>query len=115
MHEYSLFLSLLYHLTEHISSLRNPRLERVVIAVGEFSGIDIDYFKRVIDTFREGTILEDAEVEFEIEKLRIFCRDCGNQSEPEEKRARCPLCGSFSVRILGGLDLVIKRIEAEEE
>lgn len=114
MHEYYLFQSLLLHLKELLSGFKNPRLERVIISVGEFSGVDLDYFRSVVETFREGTILESAEIVFEKEKLRVGCRVCGRQSEPEDKRARCPHCGSFSVDILAGLDLVIKRIEAEE-
>lgn len=114
MHEFYLFQSLLLHLSEHLVDFKNPQIRRVILSVGEFSGIDVAYFKTVIDTFKEGTILDGAEILFEIESLKIHCKSCGAESEPKEKTAKCPLCGSFSVDILAGLDLVIKRIEIEE-
>lgn len=115
MHEYSLFLSLLKVIEEQLKPFKNPRVSKAVLLIGEFSGVDLDYLKEVIGNFKEGTPLEKAEILFEREALRVKCFSCGKEGEPKEKRALCPFCGSFEVKITGGLDLILKTLEIEDE
>ncbi len=115
MHEYSLFLSLLKTIEDELKPFNNPRVTRAVLLIGEFSGIDLDYLKEVIKNFKAGTPLEDVEIIFEREPLKVFCFSCGKEGEPKEKRACCPFCGSFEVKITGGLDLLLKTLEIEDE
>ncbi len=115
MHEYSLFLSLLKTIEEHLKPFGKAKITKVVLRIGEFSGIDLNYLKEVVENFRAGTPLEGSEVVFEREPLRIRCLACGREGEPAEKRAICPFCSSFEVKITGGLDLILKTLEIEDE
>lgn len=115
MHEYSLFLSLLKTIEEQLKPFNNPKVLRAVLLIGEFSGIDLHYLNEVIKNFKVGTPLEDAEIIFEKEPLRVICFSCGKEGEPNEKRARCPFCKSFEVKITGGLDFILKTLEIENE
>jgi len=115
MHEYSLFLSLLKHLEEALWPYKNPRVIKLVLSVGEFSGIDLNYLKEVIENFKEGTPLEETEIVFEKEPLQVECKRCGKRGIPQRPKAQCPFCQSYEVKIVGGLDLLLKSLEIESE
>lgn len=115
MHEYSLFLSLLKHLEEALWPYKNPRVIKLVLSVGEFSGIDLNYLKEVIENFKEGTPLEEAEIVFEKEPLQVECKRCGKRGIPQRPEAQCPFCQAYEVKIVGGLDLLLKSLEIESE
>ncbi len=115
MHEYSLFLSLLRELDNHLKDWKKVKVNKVVLLVGTYSGIDRDYLKEVILTYKEGTLIEEAEVILEEDPLKILCFKCGKEGFPQTNSAQCPFCQSFNVEILRGLDLVLKTIEIEDE
>lgn len=115
MHEYSLFLSLLKTLEDLLKPYQRPKVESLTLRVGLFSGVDIPYLKEVIETFKEGTLLDGAKINFESEPLRVFCPTCQRESEVWDNRARCPYCQGLEVKITGGLDLYIKTVELEDE
>jgi hydrogenase nickel incorporation protein HypA/HybF len=115
MHEYSLFLSLLKIIEDQLKPFKNPRVSKAVLLIGEFSGIDLEYLKEVIKNFKRGTPLDRAEIIFEEEPLKVRCFSCGREGEPQENKALCSFCGSFEVKIIGGLDLILKTLEIEDE
>lgn len=113
MHEYSLFLNVLFHLENLLKDYKKAQLKKIIFSVGEFSGIDLEYLRQVIETFKKNTLLEKPEIFFEIEKLTIQCFNCGSVTEPENKGTQCPYCKSLETKIVGGMDFIIKRVEIE--
>lgn len=115
MHEGYLFVSLLRSIEKQIKTFQPCRITKVVLLVGEYSGIDFDYLKAVVETFKEGSILEDAEVHLKRDPLRIYCPSCGIETTNYEAKACCPLCKSFDVEIRGGLELILASLEVERD
>jgi len=115
MHEGYLFMSLLRSIEEETKSFQPCRITKVVLLVGEYSGIDFDYLKTVVETFKEGSVLEDAEVHLQRDPLRIYCPSCGIETTNYEAKACCPLCKSFDVEIRGGLELILASLEVERD
>jgi hydrogenase nickel incorporation protein HypA/HybF len=115
MHEGYLFMSLLRSIEEQTKSFQPCRITKVVLLVGEYSGIDFDYLKTVVETFKEGSVLEDAEVHLQRDPLRIYCPSCGIETTNYEAKACCPLCKSFDVEIRGGLELILASLEVERD
>jgi len=115
MHEGYLFMSLLRSIEEQTKSFQPCRITKVVLLVGEYSGIDFEYLKAVVETFKEGSILEDAEVHLQRDPLRIYCPSCGIETPNYEAKACCPLCKSFDVEIRGGLELILASLEVERD
>jgi Zn finger protein HypA/HybF (possibly regulating hydrogenase expression) len=115
MHEGYLFMSLLRSIEEQVRPFQPCRITKVVLLVGEYSGIDFDYLKAVVETFKEGSILEDAEVHLKRDPLRIYCTSCGIETTNYEAKACCPLCKSFDVEIRGGLELILASLEVERD
>jgi hydrogenase nickel incorporation protein HypA/HybF len=115
MHEGYLFMSLLRSIEEQTKPFQPCRITKVVLLVGEYSGIDFDYLKAVVETFKEGSILEDAEVHLQRDPLRIYCPSCGIETTNYEAKACCPICKSFDVEIRGGLELILASLEVERD
>lgn len=114
MHEYYLFLSLLSQIEESLNNFINPKIKKIILRIGEYSGVEEAYLREVIETFKVKTPLENAEILFEKDPLKITCERCNLVAEVKT-RACCPNCGSYEVKITGGLDVILKSIELEDE
>ncbi|PMP60633.1 MAG: hydrogenase maturation nickel metallochaperone HypA [Caldimicrobium thiodismutans] len=115
MHEYSLFLSLLKTIEEYLKPYEKPKISKVILSIGIYSGVDLEYLDEVIRNFKVGTLLEEAEIIFEREPLRVQCFQCGKIGEPTIQSASCPFCGSFDTKIIGGFDFILRTLEIEDE
>ncbi len=115
MHEAFLFLSLLKEIESSLKSYQPCRVKKIKLLVGVYSGIEMDYLQRVIETLKEGTFLEETEIVTERDPLRVFCPACGKEEICSHSQAKCPLCGSYTVEIRGGLDLILQTLEIERE
>ncbi|MFN3598664.1 MAG: hydrogenase maturation nickel metallochaperone HypA [Aquificaceae bacterium] len=113
MHEFSIVQSLLELLEEQTRQYGAKRVTKVEISIGVLSGIEPHLLELAFDTFKEGTIAEKAELLVEVEKLRIWCEECGREYQKEELNLLCPGCGSLNTHIRGGQELLLKSIELE--
>lgn len=86
-------------------------VERLILIVGELSGVDKDALSFALPFAAEGTPLEGAEFEFETERAEAKCRTCGVGTDCEFPIAACAECGSLDVQVLGGKGLIIKSME----
>ena len=57
----------------------------------------------------------DAELELTAVPMRLRCRGCAVDWEPDQPDFRCPRCAGGSVEVLTGEELEIDYIEVEEE
>jgi hydrogenase nickel incorporation protein HypA/HybF len=113
MHEFSIVQNLLELLEEEVEKHKAKRVCRVEVLVGLLSGVEPHLLELAFETFKEGTVAEKAELVLQIEKLKIFCEDCGKEFEKEELNALCPSCGGLNTRIVGGQELLLKSVELE--
>jgi hydrogenase nickel incorporation protein HypA/HybF len=115
MHEFSIVQSLLSLVEEYAHREGAKSVSKIVLQVGTISGVEIPLLKRAFDTFKEGTIAQEAHLEIEIENLRLRCLDCGKVSEKEEINAICDSCGSVNTQVVGGEEMLLKSLELEIE
>jgi hydrogenase nickel incorporation protein HypA/HybF len=116
MHEFSIVSSLMLLIEEQAKRYNASKVTKVVLGVGRLSGVEADLLKIAFDTFKEKTICEDAELVIEMEDVKIYCLDCGRESNMGERLSRkCPVCGSLNTKITGGQDLYLKSLEMETE
>ncbi len=113
MHEFSVVQSLLGLIEKYAEENGARLVTRVVVQVGVLSGIEPHLLELAFNTFKEGTVAQDAELVMEIESLRLVCRDCGGEFVKEEISAVCPGCGSLNTEITGGEDMYLKSLEME--
>jgi hydrogenase nickel incorporation protein HypA/HybF len=70
MHEFSIVQSLLEVIEEEAKRHKAQKVLRVELLVGVLSGVEPHLLELAFNTFKEGTIAEEALLVVEIEKLR---------------------------------------------
>ena len=113
MHEFSI-IQALFSQIEDIANTHNAKsISKVYIIVGEVSGAEPHLLKVAFDTFKENTILQEAELFIEYQKPVIRCMECDKEFELEKYAMRCPECKSFKVRLVKGDELILKTLELD--
>lgn len=112
MHEYSLVEALVRRVEEEAARRSAVSVHRLSVRVGELSGVDPDLFAVAYETFRAGTICENAPLALERVVASWSCPAC---RRPIERGAilRCPSCGEPARLDDGGDALTLDRIEME--
>ncbi len=89
------------------------RVLRVEVEVGEFSTIEPEPVRLYFEIVSKGSIAEGAEVEVRKLPIRVKCNSCGYEYEADKYDLTCPECGGIDVEILGGRELIVKKIDVE--
>jgi hydrogenase nickel incorporation protein HypA/HybF len=111
MHEYSIIQSLFERIEAEAASHRARSVERVVIRIGELSGVEVELLETAYLTFREGTICAHAPLEIGSVPAHWVCRACGAVL-PRGQVLRCQVCGGAG-RLEQGDEILLERIEME--
>ncbi len=115
MHEFFVVQNILKSVEEILKDYPGKRVDRMVLLIGKFSGIEVELLKEALSFFKKGTPLEKAEIVFEMEELKIRCRDCGKESIKEKLEMICPFCGGLNTEIISGDKMLLKRLELIDE
>ena len=115
MHEYSIVDSLLKLATEHATKHNATKVTKLEIKIGVLSGVEPELLKTAFETFKEGTICEDAEFIMHIQPVIIECSDCKKKSELSKDEYLCPSCKSSNIKIIDGEDMYLMSMELEQD
>ncbi|MCX7715848.1 MAG: hydrogenase maturation nickel metallochaperone HypA [Endomicrobia bacterium] len=111
MHEYSLARDLAYIIFKHIKEKKAKKVNKIVITVGEASGIEKNFLEHSLkDHIFKNTICENAEIVFNLVRVKIKCKNCNNTYE--NAIMKC-VCGSDNFEIVSGKDVYVEEIEVE--
>ena len=112
MHEYSLVQSLVARVEAEAQARRAVAVHRVVVSVGELSGVDPELFATAYHTFRAGTVCQGAMLEVRRVGAAWSCPAC---QIPLERGAvlACAACGRPAELPPGAGDILLERIEME--
>ncbi len=111
MHEYSIVQSLLESCEEQVRKNNAKEVTKLVVKIGVLSGVEPDLLQTAFDTFKEGTICNNAEFLINIQKILISCLDCDKQYTLEKYEFLCPNCQSNNLKILDGEDMFLMSLE----
>jgi len=112
MHELGL-LSAVVKTVEGIMEKENlTEVEKIVLQVGELSGVIPRYVEECYPAAVYKTPLEKTKLEMEVVPGIVRCRDCGEEFSGYLYDLRCPKCGSEKLDALSGRDFLIKEILA---
>lgn len=89
------------------------RIEKVVLEIGQFSGVEAELLRYAFDVIRKGTLIEEAAIEILSPPLLLYCRKCETEYLGELDDLRCPVCLGEEYDILQGREMVVKSIEGE--
>lgn len=114
MHEYSVVASLI-ELCEENALLNNAKsILKVVIEVGERSGVDNTLLLSAFDTFKvDSAICANSTLEILPRSVELLCNSCSSKSLAKGLTyAICPNCGG-SMEIIFGRELNLLSLEME--
>ena len=101
------------NIIEIVSGYANgSRVKKIVLVVGDSSGVVGESIKMYFDIAAEGTICENADIEIEIIKSKLKCKNCGVLFEREPFSFNCG-CGGEGEPTDIGREFYIKYIEVE--
>jgi hydrogenase nickel incorporation protein HypA/HybF len=111
MHELSICQALLTQVAAIAATRAGAVVARIVIEVGPLAGIEPAQLSSAFLILRLGGCAAQAELSIEATKVIIHCTSCGAQSQTYPNRLVCGACGEFRIRIVGGEELRLRRVE----
>lgn len=111
MHEYSIVASLIDQVQSQAALHHAKGVRRLVVQIGELSGVEVDLLKTAYDTFRERTVCEGAAMDVVRVPARWECPRCDRAFSMGE-RLRCEPCGR-PARLVRGDEIILERLEME--
>ena len=87
-------------------------VEKIVLQVGELSGVIPHYVEECYPAAVYKTTLENTKLEMEVIPGIVRCKQCGEEFSGVLYDLKCPKCGSESLEALSGREFIIKEILA---
>ena len=115
MHEFSIVDSLLHLAEEHAVKNNAKKVTKLEVKIGVLSGVEPDLLKTAFETFKEGTICEDAEFIMNIQPVVIKCKKCGFEGTLKKDEYLCPSCSSNEIEITDGEEMYLMSLELEND
>jgi len=113
MHEYSIVQALLNQCEEIAQENKVEKIAKIVTKIGVMSGVEIHLFQIAFDTFKEGTMCDEAELIINEQKLKLHCNSCEAEFEIDEVRYVCKECESLDVKVIDGEEMYLMSLEME--
>lgn len=110
MHELGVLNSMVHTIERIIKEQHLSEVQKLVIEVGELSGIVPRYLEKSWPAASYKTFMENTELELIVVPGIVKCRSCGRVFNAVYSDLSCPDCGSSEMDILEGNDLIIKEI-----
>lgn len=111
MHEFSIINNIVDIAIATAGQNGLNKISCVEIEVGKATGIEPSAMEFAWESACKNTILENARLKMHFIPVRLQCRACGKQYEPDEMYNPCPACGEINSRILSGKELRVVAIE----
>ncbi len=116
MHELSYILDIINSVQEVKEKENLLEIKKIVVDVGQMSGVVPFYLHKYYDEAIKGTFLEHTELITNEVEVKILCESCGKEYTPDkENRYRCPACGERKGKLIQGKGIIIKEIVVEDD
>jgi len=115
MHELSIITSLFETLESQARDHGAARITAVQLKVGPLSGVVPELLREAFDMFKQGTVADGAALTIIQPPVRVRCRSCGAETEPQGLVFKCGECGSTDLSLAAGTDLYLEKIELETD
>jgi len=111
MHELSLAQNIVDSIKETVEEEKLPMVREVKMEIGAASGVVSDSLVFAFNTIVKNSLLSSAYMVAETVPFIVHCNDCQIDTTNETGFMVCGHCGSGSVSIVSGTEMVLKQIE----
>lgn len=113
MHELSVAQNIVEIVTEEANKKNALQVTKVILEVGELSGVEIDALNFAWDSAIQDTLLDHSQLKINMVKGKALCDTCQHEFTMTDLYDLCPNCQSFHREVLEGKELKIKAFEME--
>ena len=115
MHEAAIIEDVIRQVLQEAEKNRLARISNIHLVVGRLHHLVRQTMAELFNLMkREFPIISEATLKVEICPLRFVCRPCGKETEADAPSFSCPACQSTDIRIISGYELILARIEGEQ-
>ncbi|AGW13994.1 putative hydrogenase nickel incorporation protein hypA [Megalodesulfovibrio gigas DSM 1382 = ATCC 19364] len=121
MHEMSIAQSLLTLVEQELQQRPGSRCTVIRVAHGTLANLVPEAFELAVEALTIGGPMQGVRLELRLVPLRIKCRSCGHEFEPEQKRLGpplypCPQCDEeLGHTLVQGKELYLESLEIETD
>ncbi len=102
---------MLHQLIEKAQSEGARRIKRVVLEVGEMSGLDSNDLRNSFQVLSRDTPAEGAELAITAVPLKVRCLSCSTEYSASGFKMTCGECGSIASELISGNELRVREME----
>jgi len=113
LHEFSIVQSLMDLIEKSVKENNAKSVTKVVVKIGKLSGVEPHLLKIAFDTFKEGTVCENAHMEMILQDIIARCLNCKKEFVVDNYAFICPYCKETDLNILDGEDMYLLSLEME--
>lgn len=113
MHEMALCMDMIRLIEDQACRRAFRRVRRVRLEVGALAGIEVESLRFGFAAAARDTPAENAVLEIDQPPGRACCLDCNAVMEVRSREEPCPCCGSWRLRVRGGVELRVLELEVE--
>jgi len=114
MHELSIAQSILSIAENAVPKNSNAVVTGIGLQIGELSSIEIESLEFAFSVIKAETLLQKAELNIEIVKGEARCNECKTIFLLSSYGTCCPICKSYSMKILKGKEMKVFNITVDE-
>lgn len=111
MHELAICQALLQQVEGLARQHDASAVGRISVQIGPLSGVEPRLLREAFTVARAGSYAETAELVLEVLPVRVRCAACDAESDVTPNRLLCRACGSPRTRLIGGDELLLRRVE----
>jgi hydrogenase nickel incorporation protein HypA/HybF len=110
MHELAICQALIDQVTLVARAEKATSVSEVFVSVGPLSGVEQPLMRNAFPVAAAGTVASDATLHLEDTPIRVFCDECGEESEVPANKLVCMHCGDWRTQLLSGDELMLRRV-----
>ena len=114
MHELAICQALIGQVRDVARSRQARRVSDIFVGVGPLSGVERPLMQSAFPIAAAGTVADQASLHLEAMPVRVYCKPCGKEAEADTNRLVCPACGNWQTQLVGGDELILRRVVMEE-
>jgi len=114
MHELSISQSIIRVIEKSLPVGFSKKIIEINLAIGKLSGIEIESLVYAFSILRDNSVLKEAEILVKEIKGLAQCNECKFKFEINKFGIPCPLCESYSMKILNGKEMNIVSVKTED-
>ena len=113
MHELAVCQALIEQVQRVARDRSARRVLSITVSVGPLSGVEPKLLEHAYPLAAAGTVAEQATLIVETVPVTVECRTCHAQTEAAPNRLLCGSCGDWQVKVIGGEEMMLQRVEIE--